>query len=180
MDESGDPDSRNNYRNKEHCNFRIRDDQETRRRYLAWDNGAGRNPLAENIQALGFAYAIDVDGDGRLDTWNGGIHPIWAVDADNDNLLDTHLDADNNGIIDENDDTNGDLRITSGDGGVIDPPIAPARIRSVRVWLLAMSARPLQGHMDQGTYVVGDRLVKASGDGFVRRLAQATIIGRNL
>jgi type IV pilus assembly protein PilW len=180
LDESGDPDPRNNHRNKEHCNFRIRDDNTTGRRYLAWDNGAGRNPLAENIQALGLAYGVDLNGDGRLDTWAGGIHPIWAVDTDNDNRLDTHLDADNNGIIDENDDTNGDLRITAGDGGAIDPPVPVTCIRAVKVWLLAMSPRPLQGHGDQSTYVVGDRIVKAAGDGFVRRLAQTTVIGRNL
>lgn len=180
LDESGDPDLRNNHRNKEHCNFRIRDDQETGRRYLAWDNGAGRNPLAENIQALGLAYGVDLDGDGRLDTWAGGAHPIWAVDTDNDNRLDTHLDTDNNGVIDENDDANGDLQITAGDGGAIDPPVPVTRIRAVQVWLLAMSPLPLQGHGDQSTYVVGDRIVKAAGDGFVRRLAQTTIIGRNL
>ena len=180
LDESGDPDPRNSHRNKEHCNFRIRDDQETGRRYLAWDNGAGRNPLAENIQALGLAYGVDLDGDGRLDTWAGGAHPIWAVDTDNDNRLDTHLDTDNNGVIDENDDANGDLQITAGDGGAIDPPVPVTCIRAVQVWLLAMSPRPLQGHGDQSTYVVGDRIVKASGDGFVRRLAQTTIIGRNL
>ncbi len=180
LDESGDPDPRNSHRNKEHCNFRIRDDQETGRRYLAWDNGAGRNPLAENIQALGLAYGVDLDGDGRLDTWAGGAHPIWAVDTDNDNRLDTHLDTDNNGVIDENDDANGDLQITAGDGGAIDPPVPVTRIRAVQVWLLAMSPLPLQGHGDQSTYVVGDRIVKAAGDGFVRRLAQTTIIGRNL
>lgn len=180
LDESGDPDPRNNYRNKEHCNFRIRDDKSTGRRYLAWDNGAGRNPLAENIQALGLAYGVDLDGDGRLDTWAAGPHPIWAVDTDNDNRLDTHLDTDNNGVIDENDDANGDLQITAGDGGAIDPPLPVTSIRAVRVWLLAMSPRRLQGHGDQSTYVVGDRIVKASGDGFVRRLAQTTIIGRNL
>jgi type IV pilus assembly protein PilW len=180
LDESGDPDPRNNHRNREHCSFRIRDDKQTARRYLTWDNGAGRHPLAENIQALGLAYGVDRDGDGRLDTWNGGDHPIWAVDTDDDNRLDTHLDADNNGIVDENDDTDGDLRITAGDGGAIDPPIPPSRIHTVRVWLLAVSPRPLQGHMDQGTYVVGDRIIKASGDGFLRRLAQSTIFGRNL
>ncbi len=180
LDENGDPDPRNNYRNREHCNFRIHEAPGTRRRYFAWDNGAGRNPVAENIQAMGLAFGVDQDGDGRLDTWNGGDHPIWAVDADNDNRLDTHLDTDNNGIIDEDDDVTGDLRITSGDGGRIDPPIAPAKIRAVRVWLLAVSPSPLKGHVDQGTYVVGDRIVKPAGDGFVRRRAQSTIIGRNL
>lgn len=190
VDENGTPDERNpggqypdgsnRYRNREHCNFRMRDDENTGRRYLAWDNGSGRKTLAENIQAIGLAYGVDGDDDGRIDTWAGGAFPIWAVDSDNDNRLDTHLDADNNGVIDERDDTNGDKRITAEDGCKIDPPIAVNRIRSVRVWLLAVSALPVQGHFDQSPYVVGDRIYQGAGDHIVRRTAQTTIVCRNL
>jgi type II secretory pathway component PulJ len=174
------PDGSNRYRNREHCNFRMRDDKTTGRRYLAWDNGGGRKTLAENIQAMGLAYGVDNDGDGRIDTWAGGAFPVWAVDADGDNRLDTHLDADNNGVIDERDDTNGDLRITAEDGGKIDPPIGVESIRSVRVWLLAASAHPVQGHFNQRPYVVGDRIYQDSGDHMVRRMEQTTIVCRNL
>ena len=97
MDENGVLDPRNHYRNGENLNFRIRDDQNIGRRYLAFDMGGGRQPLAENIEALGLAYAVDADRDGRPDTWSDGEHVIWAVDTDNDNRLDTDLDTNDDG-----------------------------------------------------------------------------------
>jgi type IV pilus assembly protein PilW len=180
LDEDGFPDSRNNYRNKEFVNFRIRDDANIGRRYLAWDSGEGRFPLAEKIHHIGFAYGIDVDEDGKRDTWKNGPFLIWAVDSNNDNMLDTHLDANNDGFIDEDDDIDGDGRITAADGGVLNPPVPLDRIRSVRLWILAVSPQPLKGHVDHRVYVVGDRLVPANGDGYVRRLVETVIECRNL
>jgi type IV pilus assembly protein PilW len=129
---------------------------------------------------MGLAYAVDADGDGRIDVWNDGRHLIWAVDSDNDNLLDTHLDANDDGIIDAHDDTDADGRLTAADGGRIDPPIPLQHIRMVRVWLLAASAHPVRGHSDQRTYVVGDQIITAPGDGLMRRLVETTIACRNL
>lgn len=172
VDEDGVRDPRNSYRNREHCNFRVRHDPGSGRWFLAWDNGAGRHPVAESIQAMGLAYAVDADGDGRLDTWQGGPHLIWAVDTTNDNMLDTHLDTNDDGRIDEAD--------FAGGGGAIDPPVPTDRIRAVRVWLLAVSARPVKGHVDNGTYVVGDRIISGNNDGHVRRLLETIIECRNL
>ena len=180
MDENGDLDGRNRHRNREHCSFRIRHDLNMGRRYLAWDNGGGRQPLSENISVMGFAYGVDVDRDGRIDTWNGGPHSIWAVDSDNDNLLDLHIDSNNDGIIDENDDVDQDGRIGPGDGGVIDPPIPLDRIRAVRVWLLAKSSFQVEGYVDNSSYVVGDRVLGPANDGFMRRVSEAIIDARNL
>ncbi len=179
-DENGALDDRNANRNREHPNFRMRNDLNTGRVYLAWDRGAGRLPLAENIQAIGFAYAIDDNRNGRLDTWQGGTNIIWAVDADNDNLLDTHIDANNDGVIDERDDTNNDNMITRADGAVLNPQVALNRIKAVRVWLLAVSMHPLQGHYNNRSYVVGDRIIPASNDGFMRRVLETIIECRNL
>lgn len=180
MDENGALDERNHNRNREHCSFRIRHDLNTGRRYLAWDNGSGRRPVAENISMLGFAYGVDADGDGRIDTWNGGAHTIWAVDSDNDNLLDLHIDANNDGIIDADDDVNQDGRIGPGDGGRIDPPVSLERVRAVRVWLLARSTARVAGHVDGSTYVVGDRVYKSINDGFLRRVSETIVKARNL
>ena len=180
LDEDGFPDSRNNYRKREFVNFRIREDTNIGRRYLSWDNGAGRKQLAETIHHIGFAYGIDADGDGRRDAWNDGPFLIWAVDTDNDNLLDTHLDVNNDGIIDARDDMDGDERITAADGGGFINPVGLEHVRSVRVWLLAVSAHPVKGHMDQGIYVVGDRILRGNGDGYVRRLMETVIACRNL
>ena len=167
-DENGELDGRNHNRNKEHCSLRIRQDDGIGRRYLSWDNGAGRHPLSENIHLIGFAYGVDVDRDGRPDTWNGGPHPIWAVDSDNDNLLDAHID------------TNGDGRIDQADAAVIDPPIPLDAIKSVRVWLLAKSTIQLKDHFGSRSYVVGDRVIAPLEDRFLRRVFEATIDARNL
>lgn len=180
MDENGALDDRNGGRNREHPNLRIRYDQNINRSYLAWDVGSGRQPLAENIQAMGFAYAVDENGDGGLDQWKNGNHTIWAVDTDNDNLMDTHLDANDDGVIDEKDDSDDDGKIDGTDGGLLNKPIGPDRIKAVRVWLLAISSYPLQGHHDNRNYVVGNQLISAQGDGFVRYVLETTIYCRNL
>lgn len=180
MDEDGVLDSRNNSRNREHPNFRIRHDQNFDRCYLAWDVGGGRQPLAENIHAVGFAYAVDADRNGRLDFWKEGRHIIWAVDTDNDNLLDAHLDTNSDGIIDENDDSNADGTIDAADGGQLDPPINVDRIGAVRIWLLAVSPYSLQGHHHRGKLVVGDRLISADIDGRVYQVLESTVYCRNL
>lgn len=179
-DENGEPDTRNHHRNKEHCNFRIYHEPKTAHRYLAWDSGSGRKPVSESIQALGLAYGVDRDNDGRLDRWRGGPYSIWAVDADNDNLLDTHIDTNNDGMIDEKDDTDNDGRITQRDGCELEPPVPLNRIKSVRVWLLAQSTFQLQGYMDHRTYVIGDRVFPAANDGYVRKVLETIVNCRNL
>jgi len=180
VDENGVPDARNGNRNREWPNLRVSQDNDTGRRFLSWDNGGGRHPLAEDIVAMGLAFAVDADGDGRIDVWDDGRHLIWAVDSDNDNLLDTHLDANDDGIIDAHDDTDADGRITAADGGRIDPPLPLQCIRMVRLWLLAASAYPVRGHWDNRTYVVGDRVFGPAVDGRMRRLLETTIACRNL
>ena len=179
-DENGAVDDRNHHRNAEHPNFRIRDDRNTGRIYLALDLGGGRQPLAENIQAIGLAYAVDRDRDGRPDTWEEEGHLIWAVDSDNDNRLDTHIDTNNDGAIDEMDDSDGDHRITAADGGVLNPPVPLDRICAVRVWLLAVARLPVKRPAGRFTYVVGDRLVTRSGGQEHFQLLESIVQCRNL
>lgn len=179
-DENGAVDDRNHNRNGEHPNFRIRDDLNTGRVYLAFDLGGGRQPLAENIRALGLAYAVDRDRDGRPDTWNDGGHLIWAVDADNDNRLDTHIDTNNDGVIDDQDDSDGDLQITAADGGGLNPTIALDRICAVRVWLLAASKLPVKRPAGRRPYVVGDRVITKSDGKTSYQLLESVVYCRNL
>ncbi len=178
-DENGelDPGERNDFRNKENCDFRIREDTRSNRFYLAWNRGPGRHPLAENIKVMGLAYGVDSDDDGLLDRWDNGPHLIWAVDSDSNDSLDTHLDTNNDGNIDEADDIDDDGRI---DGSPIDPPLPLSSIKAVRVWLLAQSDVPLQKYKDESVYVVGDQLVFPSNDGYVRQLLTTIINCRNL
>jgi type IV pilus assembly protein PilW len=180
IDENGFLDTRNGGRNREHPSFKIADIHNNGHICLTYDNGGGRRPVAEDIHAMGLAFGVDVDGDEVLDTWGSGPHPIWAVDSDNDNRLDTHLDVDNNGRIDANDDTDGDGRITALDGAPIEPSIGIDRIKAIQVWLFAESAQPVQGYYDNRDYVVADRIIPAAQDGRVRMMLHTIIAGRNL
>jgi len=180
LDEDGGLDKRAKGRNKEHPKFRISDIHNDGRICLTWDNGSGRRPIAENIQAIAFAYAVDVDGDGYCDRWAGGTHLIWAVDSDNDNLLDTHIDTNSDGVIDEKDDANGDNKIDMADGCALKPQIPLDRVKAVRVWLLAATSRPLKGSRDTRKQVVGDRILLPRDDGLKRLALEARVNFRNL
>lgn len=180
LNEDGDLDQRNANRNREHPNFRIRYDQTIQRYYLAWDMGSGRQPLAEGIQAIGFAYAVDADNDGLADRWRKGPHLIWAVDSDNDNILDTHIDTNDDGIITTSDDRDGDSRITMADGGMLKPPVSVKHIKAVRFWLLAVSAHQIRGHYDNSDYLVGDRIFPATKDSYRRNVLEGIVECRNL
>lgn len=151
---------------------------------LARDDGT-LNPrplLAEGIEAIGFAYAYDFDGDGELD--RNGANIIWAVDSDNDNLLDANLDADGNGVIDLNDDTNNDFRIDDEDGAALITPVPVQNIRMVRIWMLARARNASRDFSNNGQqFLVGDQVVPPDANGFSdnirRRLLIRTVQSRN-
>ena len=88
--------------------------------------------LAEDIHAIGFAYAFDDNGDGELD--------YWAYDSDGDG----NLDWDN--------DTNASLGFT----------VNFDRIRAVRVWILARTRQPLRGSSGPKNFIVGDKPVNVN------------------
>ena len=125
----------------------------------------GAGPLtgvAENIQALGFAYAFDHDHDGNLDTDDGTINGkiIWAYDSnpeDENSLLTTNLAT----------------------GLPLAGPVSLSDIRAVRIWILSRSREPVRGHFDSRTYDVGDRTI-VSSDRYQRRLIRTTVYCRNM
>lgn len=126
---------------------------------------AGGGPLtgvAENIQAVAFAYAFDNDHDGNLDTddgtTNGNI--IWAFDAD---------PADGSSQLTTNLDTGLPLAV----------PVPLSDIRAVRIWILARTRAPVSGHFDSLAYTVGDRIIPSS-DSYQRHLTRTTVYCRNL
>ncbi len=119
-------------------------------------------PVAESIQAVGFAYAFDHNHDGNLDTDNGTLNGniIWAFDAtpdDENNELTTDLDT----------------------GLPLVVPIPLSDIRAVRIWILARTRAPVRDHFDNRTYRVGDRTI-SSADKHPRRLIRATVYCRNM
>jgi len=130
--------------------------------------GGGRQLLAENIEALGLAYAFDSDNDGELDTSAGSV--IWAIDSDNDNVLDINLDTDNDGDIDIND---------SAEGTSLAANVNTDDIRAAMIWLLARSDREDRDFYDTRTYVVANQRITPN-DGIRRRLMTTTVEFRNL
>lgn len=175
MNEDGRLDANETY------GLRIRDDRKLGRTYLTLSiGGGGRQRLSENITAWGIAYAVDMDQNGRTDVSPGGNHFIWAVDSDNDNLLDARLDTNDDGKINPSDDANGDLKIDGADGGSIDPPLPLVRIKAVRVWILSTTRRTLRYPLDKRTLMVGDRIYPPTMDGLQRRVVETVIECRNL
>jgi type IV pilus assembly protein PilW len=165
---------------KEIVSFRIRKDMTSDRVYLAWNMGSGRFPMAENITAIGFAFAIDLDRNGKSDVGPGEENTIWAVDTDNDNFLDANIDSNNDGRIDQEDDTNSDKQITGADGSPLDNPVSVIFIKAVRVWLLAETTNKMGNTAATRVFVVGDRLYESSKNGNQRIVIETIIEGRNL
>jgi len=144
----------------------------------------GRELVAEGIEAIAFAYAID-NGSGVLAaTANNNL--IWAVDTDNDGLLDAHLDSNDDGAIDAADDQNGDWIIDGLDGGVLNPPVPMSEIRMVRIWLLARAKQISKKYVNTDRTVIGGRIFPldkdANGfnDAYKRRVLVRTVDCKNL
>ena len=133
---------------------------------LGRDNGGGRQPCAENIEAMGFAFAYDADGDDDLDTYSAGGSQvvIWAIDSDGDNDLDTNLDTDGDGAI-----IAADFPGPGGNGlipgqALSTPDVALQDIRAVRIWILAKTRLGDKNFLNTNTYVVGYKVISPSTD----------------
>ncbi len=123
---------------------------------------SGRELLAEGIEAIGFAYAFDADNDGRIDRTvvNPGDPPsiIWAIDSNNDNLL----DADPGGTP---------LGYT----------VPVSAIRGVEFWVLGCAQRPDPTYVNSSQYSVGYKTITPpANDHFHRWLLNEIIHCRNL
>ena len=139
---------------------------------LMRNDGANNQPVVENVEAVGFAYAFDADDDGNIDTSAGG-NIIWAIDSDvtdADNRLDTYLDTNDDGIISVDD---------NAAGADLASLVPLDRIRAVRMWILARTGREDRAFADSRTYVVADQRVNAN-DGSRRRLLTTTVKCRNM
>ncbi len=134
--------------------------------------------IAYDIEAIGFAYAFDNDGDGELDLSAGG-NIIWAFDSNpGDDKLDQIVDDNDDGVVDEND--------TPGGVNMAGPQIDIEKIRAVRIWLLARTRQPIKGHADNRNYAVGAVQKGPATDGtswdprYRRLLLSTTVYCRNM
>ena len=138
--------------------------------------------VVENIEALGFAYAFDDDGDGNADTSANGFI-IWAIDGDDtdaDERLTVNLDGNDDGTIDASDDTSGDGVIDDNDAGTLLPaPVDLDKIVAVKIWLLAMTGKSDRRFTGSQTYVVGNRIMPKN-DQNRRSLVTTAVKCRNM
>lgn len=155
------------------------------------NNGSGYQPLAENIQAIGFAYAFDADGNGSIDfkdNNNNGLQDngettIWAVDSDEDGIWE-NLDVNGDGMITGEDLPGGALpepgntaTINGDDDGKV--PVNPHEIRAVRIWLLVRADQQDNGFRSDEVFVVGRQVIQPN-DGYRRRLLSTIVHCRNM
>lgn len=164
---------------------------------INWNNPAVASLVADGVQAINFAYAFDSNRDGRVERWNTppGANPgnnaiIWAVDSDNNQTLDSILDANGDTFVNEDDDTSEDFLITFADDGNLathmPAPVNIDRIRAVRIDLLMISDRQFNDNtIEQKVFVVGNRIFDYSPGGnmvpdrFKRRVMSIEVSLRN-
>jgi type IV pilus assembly protein PilW len=125
---------------------------------------AANDRLAEDIHAVGFAYAFDDDGDGEVD----------FVDGDGDGVLDAGeeiwaYDSDAGGNLDWDNDT----------GAALASDVNFDKIRAVRIWILARTRQPLRDSSGPKNFIVGDKPVNVN-DNFKYRLLTTTVKCRNM
>lgn len=140
-------------------------------------DGAG-DILAENIVAVGFAYAFDSDEDGDLEADAAG-NVFWAVDSDPDNDAGGtwfDLDADDDGQISLADDTAGVGEINLQNTNIV---ARRADIRALRLWLLVQTEHKDSTFHDSRSYQVGTQIIEPEA-GLRYRLRTITVSGRNL
>lgn len=156
----------------------------------AISGAATRELVAENIETIDFAFAVDQDennildsgpdanGDGIPESFNttgASLNdiPLWLVDTDNDNILDA--------VIPEGGGTPVALTTITG---YPTTTVALEDIEVVRIWMLVRTHPALEVKMtDMGTFQVGRFLIDPDSiDGqaiFRRRMLTANVRGMN-
>lgn len=120
--------------------------------------------IADEVEAIQFAYAFDADGNNELDYNDANTNSqldigetIWAYDQDNDGWLDTQID-----------------------GTALAVPVFLDTIRAVRIWILGRTTGEFNGFRDTRTYTLGGFTVAGNNDAYKRRLLSTTINCRNM
>jgi type IV pilus assembly protein PilW len=143
-------------------------------------DGGAFNPIANNIQAIAFAYAFDSDLDKKLDTiTSGGVERVmYAYDSDDDGELDTLAEAD--AIAMNGGDTDFTNKGNTVPANISASDVPLDSIRAVRIWVVARSRRAITGYEDNRTYALPGNTIAGGGDAFMRRSMISTIKCRNM
>jgi prepilin-type N-terminal cleavage/methylation domain-containing protein len=143
---------------------------------LGRNDGVNNQAIVENIEAVGFGYAFDNDGDGNIDTHPIYGHVIWAFDSDGGGTLDKNFDTNDDGVIDAADSKDGaDLPVELAPTG----EVALDKIRAVRIWILARTENEEKAYSATSTYVLANQRF-AFNDGRRRQLVITTVKCRNM
>jgi len=143
---------------------------------LGRNDGVNNQAIVENIEAVGFGYAFDNNGDGNIDTHPDYDYVIWAFDSDGGGTLDKNLDTNDDGVIDAADSKDGvDLPVELAPLG----EVALDKIRAVRIWILARTENEEKGYSGTSTYVLANQRF-AYNDGRRRQLVITTVKCRNM
>ena len=129
-------------------------------------------PVADNIEAIGFAYAYDNNSDGQVEVNAISTEISWAIPDGAGGWID--LDTDNDGDIDVND---------AAPANVTGVASATQReqIRAVQIWILARAGREDPDYVNPNSYKVGANIiVTAANDHFRRRLLSVNVKCRNM
>jgi prepilin-type N-terminal cleavage/methylation domain-containing protein len=157
--------------------------------------GTNIDLVAKNVVAVGYAFAYNLNPNGKYQITRtppkAGGDPlgdiIWAVDTDGDNRLDTNIDVTGDGKITVADDISGNGVIDAGDGvaAVLPAPVDIKDVVAVRIWLLLQSDRQSpENQIDTKQYVVGNHIIPPQSpqgflDRYKRRVKTVTIAFRN-
>ncbi|SDE57797.1 PilW family protein [Desulfuromonas thiophila] len=146
---------------------------------IQFSGAGGYQTIAEDIQAIAFAYGYDANGNGAVDvytTTTGTTEIIWAIPdpAGSGNWM--RLDANGDGLINTDDDTDSDGTINLVNTGTA---VDVDDIRAVRLTLLGTSDYPDQEFTNATAYCVGRHII-APNDNIRRRILTAIIQCRNM
>ncbi len=118
--------------------------------------GSTLQPLADNIEAIAFAYAFINNTTNKQLAYNAtgtNKNIYWAIPYNN---YWYNLDVNDDGKIDKKDDFNNDNIIDITNTGI---PIINNNIRAIKIWILVRSEHADNNFIDNNSYVVGRYII---------------------
>ena len=140
--------------------------------------------ISDDVEAICFAYAIDADGNGIIDRYLDNLaapfqteHIIWAIDTNNDNILDANIDSNNDGTIDVRDlgaagvlpngiIAGAPITAFANGGNTVYATVPLTAIQGIRIWTLVRTSKGEDQYPNTTTYTVGNQVITPVTDVF--------------